>query len=154
MIEENSPLPDLIITDGGQGQMSVVREVVEDELQMNIPIAGLAKDNKHRTNELLYGFPPQTIALKTDSELFHVLTHIQDEVHRFAISYHREKRSKHQLHSELDDIKGIGEKTKETLLKKWKSVKRIKEISLDELTKEIGRKKAELIIDYFRSKEQ
>lgn len=154
MIEENSPLPDLIITDGGQGQMSVVREVVEDELQLNIPIAGLAKDNKHRTNELLYGFPPQTIALKTDSELFHVLTHIQDEVHRFAISYHREKRSKHQLHSELDDIKGIGEKTKETLLKKWKSVKRIKEISLDELTKEIGRKKAELIIDYFRSKEQ
>ena len=154
MIEENSPLPDLIITDGGQGQMSVVREVVEDELQLNIPIAGLAKDNKHRTNELLYGFPPQTIALKTDSELFHVLTHIQDEVHRFAISYHREKRSKHQLHSELDDVKGIGEKTKETLLKKWKSVKRIKEISLDELTKEIGRKKAELIIDYFRSKEQ
>ena len=154
MIEENSPLPDLIITDGGQGQMSVVREVVEDELQLNIPIAGLAKDNKHRTNELLYGFPPQTIALKTDSELFHVLTHIQDEVHRFAISYHREKRSKHQLHSELDDIKGIGEKTKETLLKKWKSVKRIKEISLDELIKEIGRKKAELIIDYFRSKEQ
>ena len=154
MIEENSPLPDLIITDGGQGQMSVVREVVEDELQLNIPIAGLAKDNKHRTNELLYGFPPQTIAMKTDSELFHVLTHIQDEVHRFAISYHREKRSKHQLHSELDDIKGIGEKTKETLLKKWKSVKRIKEISLDELTKEIGRKKAELIIDYFRSKEQ
>lgn len=124
MIEEETPLPDLIITDGGKGQMEVVREVIEDELHLEIPIAGLAKDDRHRTNELLYGFPPQTIALPPESELFKVLTQIQDEVHRYAITFHRDKRSKHALHSELDDIKGIGPKAKEALLSKFKSVKR------------------------------
>ena len=143
--EENERLPDLIITDGGKGQMEVVREVIEDELKLDIPIAGLAKDNRHRTNELLYGFPPITIGLKTDSELFHVLTRIQDEVHRFAITFHREKRSKKQLKSELDDIKGIGPKTKETLLKTFKTVKRIREASLDEIEKTIGKSKAEIV---------
>lgn len=123
IIEAKEPLPDLIITDGGKGQMEVVREVVEDELQLQIPIAGLAKDNRHRTNELLFGFPPQIIGLKTNSELFKILTQIQDEVHRFAITFHRNKRSKHQLHSELDEIKGIGEKSKELLLKNFKTVK-------------------------------
>ena len=149
MIEEGSPLPDLIITDGGRGQMEVVREVIQDELNIDIPIAGLAKDNHHRTNELLYGFPPVTIGLKTNSELFHVLTHIQDEVHRFAITFHREKRSKHQLHSELDDIKGVGPKTKEALLKQFKSVKRIKEADRQEIANTIGAAKAELIYKYF-----
>ncbi len=129
MIEEETPLPDLIITDGGKGQMEVVREVIEDELHLEIPIAGLAKDDRHRTNELLYGFPPQTIALPPESELFKVLTQIQDEVHRYAITFHRDKRSKHALHSELDDIKGIGPKAKEALLSKFKSVKKIKEAS-------------------------
>ena len=151
MIEENTPLPDLIITDGGKGQMEVVRKVVEDELGLQIPIAGLAKDNRHRTNELLFGFPPVTIGLKTDSELFHVLTRIQDEVHRFAITFHREKRSKHQLHSELDDIKGIGPKTKEALLKHFKSVKRIKEADIQEITKVIGSSKAQIIHEHFHS---
>ena len=126
IIEEETPLPDLIITDGGKGQMEVVREVIEDELHLEIPIAGLAKDDRHRTNELLYGFPPQTIALPPESELFKVLTQIQDEVHRYAITFHRDKRSKHALHSELDDIKGIGPKAKEALLSKFKSVKKIK----------------------------
>lgn len=149
---ENERMPDLIITDGGKGQMEVVREVVEDELHLDIPIAGLAKDNKHRTNELLYGFPPVTIGLKTNSELFHILTRIQDEVHRFAITFHRDKRSKSALHSELDDIKGIGPKTKETLLKQFKSVKNIKETSNEELSKVIGEKKAQLIIEYFENK--
>lgn len=149
---ENERMPDLIITDGGKGQMEVVREVVEDELHLDIPIAGLAKDNKHRTNELLYGFPPVTIGLKTNSELFHILTRIQDEVHRFAITFHRDKRSKSALHSELDDIKGIGPKTKESLLKQFKSVKNIKETSNEELSKVIGEKKAQLIIDYFENK--
>ena len=134
MIESETPLPDLIITDGGKGQMEVVRAVVEDELQLAIPIAGLAKDNRHRTNELLYGFPPQTIGIPTNSELFKVLTQIQDEVHRFAISFHRDKRSKHQLHSELDDIKGIGSKSKEQLLQHFKTVKKIKEADIQELT--------------------
>lgn len=152
--DENERMPDLIITDGGKGQMEVVREVVEDELQLNIPIAGLAKDNKHRTNELLYGFPPVTIGVKTDSELFHVLTRIQDEVHRFAITFHRDKRSKSALHSELDDIKGIGPKTKETLLKQFKSVKNIKEISSEELSKAIGESKAKLIREYFENKKE
>lgn len=124
MIEEETPLPDLIITDGGKGQMEVVREVIKDELHLEIPIAGLAKDDRHRTNELLYGFPPQTIALPPESELFKVLTQIQDEVHRYAITFHRDKRSKHALHSELDDIKGIGPKAKEALLNKFKSMKR------------------------------
>ena len=150
-MEEGSPLPDLIITDGGKGQMEVVREVVEDELRLNIPIAGLAKDDKHRTNELLYGFPQQVIGLKTDSALFHLLTQIQDEVHRYAITFHRDKRSKHQIASELDSIKGIGPKTKEILLKKLHSVKRIKEAELSQLTELIGESKAEVIYNYFHS---
>ncbi len=145
LMEEEKPLPDLIIADGGKGQMEVIREVVEDELHLEIPIAGLAKDDRHRTNELLYGFPQQTIGLRTDSPLFHLLTHIQDEVHRFAITFHREKRSKKQLKSELDDIKGIGPKTKETLLKTLTTVKRIREASLDEIEKAIGKSKAEIV---------
>ena len=149
MVEEGMPLPDLIITDGGKGQMEVVREVVEDELQLAIPIAGLAKDNRHRTNELLYGFPPQTIGIPTNSELFKVLTQIQDEVHRFAISFHRDKRSKHQLHSELDDIKGIGSKSKEQLLQHFKTVKKIKEADIQELTEIIGSTRATLLYNYF-----
>lgn len=149
MIEEGATLPDLIITDGGLGQMSVVREVVEGELGLHIPIAGLAKDNRHRTNELLYGNPPQTIALKTNSELFHVLTQIQDEVHRYAIQFHRDKRSKHALHSELDDIKGIGPTTRDALLKAFKSVKRVREASQEELTAAVGAAKAKLIAAHF-----
>lgn len=149
IIEAKEPLPDLIITDGGKGQMEVVREVVEDELQLQIPIAGLAKDNRHRTNELLFGFPPQIIGLKTNSELFRILTQIQDEVHRFAITFHRNKRSKHQLHSELDEIKGIGEKSKELLLKNFKTVKRVKNADIQELTGVIGPQKATLIHNYF-----
>ena len=152
MIEEETPLPDLIITDGGKGQMEVVREVIEDELHMEIPIAGLAKDDRHRTNELLYGFPPQTIALPPESELFKVLTQIQDEVHRYAITFHRDKRSKHALHSELDDIKGIGPKAKEALLSKFKSVKKIKEASLEQLTEVLGPHKAEILAKYFAEK--
>ena len=152
MVEEGTPLPDLIITDGGKGQMEVVRAVVEDELQLAIPIAGLAKDNRHRTNELLYGFPPQTIGIPTNSELFKVLTQIQDEVHRFAISFHRDKRSKHQLHSELDDIKGIGSKSKEQLLQRFKTVKKIKEADIQELTEVIGSTRAMLLYNYFHSK--
>lgn len=152
MIESETPLPDLIITDGGKGQMEVVREVVEDELQLAIPIAGLAKDNRHRTNELLYGFPPQTIGIPTKSELFKVLTQIQDEVHRFAISFHRDKRSKHQLHSELDDIKGIGSKSKEQLLQRFKTVKKVKEADIQELTEVIGCTRAMLLYNYFHSK--
>ena len=149
MIENETPLPDLIITDGGKGQMEVVRAVVEDELQLAIPIAGLAKDNRHRTNELLYGFLPQTIGIPTNSELFKVLTQIQDEVHRFAISFHRDKRSKHQLHSELDDIKGIGSKSKEQLLQHFKTVKKIKEADIQELTEIIGSTRATLLYNYF-----
>ena len=149
IIEAKEPLPDLIITDGGKGQMEVVREVVEDELQLQIPIAGLAKDNRHRTNELLFGFPPQTIGLPTNSELFRILTQIQDEVHRFAITFHRNKRSKHQLHSELDEIKGIGEKSKELLLKNFKTVKRVKNADIQALTGVIGPQKATLIHNYF-----
>lgn len=149
MIEEGTSLPDLIITDGGKGQMEVVRAVVEDELELKIPIAGLAKDNRHRTNELLFGFPPQTIGIPTNSELFKILTQIQDEVHRFAISFHRDKRSKHQLHSELDDIKGIGSKSKEQLLKHFKTVKKVKEADIQTLTDIIGGSKAVLIYNYF-----
>lgn len=145
MMEEQTPLPDLIITDGGKGQMEVVRRVVEDELGLHIPIAGLAKDNRHRTNELLFGFPPAVIGLKTDSATFRLLTQIQDEVHRFAITFHRDKRSKHQTTSELDTIKGIGEKTKTALLKKFKSVKRLKEASFEEISAEIGPAKAKII---------
>ena len=154
MIEEETTLPDLIITDGGKGQMEVVREVVEDELHLEIPIAGLAKDDRHRTNELLYGFPPQTIALPPESELFKVLTQIQDEVHRYAITFHRDKRSKHALHSELDDIKGIGPKAKEALLSKFKSMKKIKEASLEELAEVLGPHKAEILVKYFAEKSE
>lgn len=152
MIDENMPLPDLIITDGGIGQMNVVRGVIEDELALEIPIAGLAKNDKHKTNELLFGQPPMSIQLKSDSELFHVLTKIQDEVHRYAITFHRDKRSKHALHSELDSIKGIGPKTKEALLNKLKSVKRIKESDLQTLTDIIGKNKAKIVYKYFREK--
>ena len=151
MQEEGSALPDLIITDGGKGQMEVVREVIEDELHLKIPIAGLAKDNKHRTNELLFGFPQQVVALNVKSELFRVLTQIQDEVHRYAISFHRSKRSKHQLHSELDDIKGIGPKTKDMLLKRLKSVNNIKEADIQLLTNIIGASKASIIYNYFHA---
>ena len=145
MIEEGNPLPDLIITDGGKGQMEVVRKVVEDELQLSIPIAGLAKDDRHRTNELLYGFPPQVFAMKTDSLLFRLLTQIQDEVHRFAITFHRDKRSKHQVASVLDTVPGIGPKTKALLLRNWHSVKRIREAEESELAAVIGASKAKIL---------
>ena len=145
MTEEGSPLPDLIITDGGRGQMEVVRKVVEDELRLNIPIAGLAKDDKHRTHELLYGFPPQVVGMKTDSPLFRLLTQIQDEVHRFAITFHRDKRSKHQVASELDEIKGIGPRTRDLLIKHLRSVKRIREASLKALIEVIGDNKAKIL---------
>ena len=151
MQEEGTPLPDLIITDGGKGQMEVVREVIEDELHLSIPIAGLAKDDRHRTNELLFGFPQQTIALDVKGELFKVLTQIQDEVHRFAISFHRDKRSKSQLHSELDNIKGIGPKTKNLLLKKMKSVKRIKDADSQELIDIVGTSKGNIVYNYFHN---
>lgn len=142
LLEEQQELPDLIIADGGKGQMEVIREVVEDELQLHIPIAGLSKNDKHRTNELLYGFPAKEIGLKQDSALFRLLVKIQDEVHRFAITFHRDKRSKHQVASALDSIAGIGPKSKEALLKKFKSVKRIKEAEVDEIAAVIGQKKA------------
>ena len=151
MIEEQTPLPDLIITDGGKGQMEVVRQVVEDELKLNIPIAGLAKDDRHRTNELLFGFPPVVIGMKTDSELFHVLTRIQDEVHRYAITFHRDKRSKRALHSELDNIPGIGPKTRDGLLNALKTVKRIREADLEELSAVIGASKAQIIYGHFHN---
>ena len=154
LIEENLRLPDLIITDGGKGQMEVVREVVEDELCLQIPIAGLAKNDRHRTNELLYGFPPIVVGINTNSELFHILTRIQDEVHRFAITFHRDKRSKRALHSELDEIPGIGHKTKELLLKSFKTLKKIQEADIETISKVIGQKKAELIINYFKNKEE
>jgi len=149
MKEEHLPLPDLIITDGGKGQMDVVKEVVVDELQLDIPIAGLAKDDRHRTNELLYGFPPQTIGLDIKSELFKVLTQIQDEVHRFAITFHRDKRSKHALHSELDDIKGLGPKGKEALLKRLKTVKGIKDADYQEIVSILGQAKGTLVYKHF-----
>ena len=149
LLEEEQSLPDLIIADGGKGQMEVIRQAVQDELGLDIPIAGLAKNDRHRTNELLYGFPPRVIGIKDTSELFRVLTQLQDEVHRFAISFHREKRSKHQLHSELDDIKGIGPKTRDGLLKLFKSVKRIKEASLNDISNVIGQAKAEIIYQHF-----
>ncbi|EFB32006.1 excinuclease ABC, C subunit [Segatella oris F0302] len=149
MIEEQTPLPDLIITDGGKGQMEVVREVVADELHLDIPIAGLAKDDRHRTNELLYGFPPQIIGLDVKSELFKVLTQIQDEVHRYAITFHRNKRSKHALHSELDDIKGLGPKGKEALLKELKTVKSIKEADSQQLITVLGASKGTIVYKHF-----
>ena len=151
MQEEGTPLPDLIITDGGKGQMEVVRQVVEDELHLDIAIAGLAKDDRHRTNELLFGFPPVVIGMKTDSELFHILAQIQDEVHRYAIQFHRDKRSKHALKSELDEIKGIGPKTRDALLKKFHSVKRIRSASLEELTDVVGAAKAKIIFEAFHN---
>jgi excinuclease ABC subunit C len=150
-IEEQSPLPDLLITDGGKGQMEVVREVIEDELHLQIPIAGLAKDNRHRTSELLFGNPPLTIGIKQGTPLFHLLERIQDEVHRYAITFHRDKRSKRQTASELDSIKGIGEKTKTELLKQFKSVKRIKEAPLEQLEAVVGPAKAKLLGDYFNA---
>ena len=149
LIEENQPLPDLIVADGGKGQMEVIREVIQDELQLDIPIAGLAKNDKHRTNELLYGFPPLSVQLKTDSELFHVLTQLQDEVHRFAIKFHREKRSKRALHSELDDIKGIGPKTRDGLLNGLKTVKKIREASVAQLAAIVGPSKAAIVYQHF-----
>lgn len=154
MIDEGTPLPDLIITDGGRGQMEVVREVVQDELHIDIPIAGLAKDDRHRTNELLYGFPPVVIGLKNDSELFRVLTQIQDEVHRYAITFHRDKRSKHALHSELDDIPGVGVKTKEALIKHYKSVRNIKGATLNQLATTIGPAKGRIVYEYFQSRHE
>ncbi|MBP8757472.1 MAG: excinuclease ABC subunit UvrC [Prevotella sp.] len=149
MIEEKTPLPDLIITDGGKGQIDVVRDVVVNQLHLNIPIAGLAKNDRHRTNELLYGYPPQTIGIDIKSELFKVLTQIQDEVHRYAITFHRDKRSKHALHSELDDIKGIGPKAKEALLKRFKTVKAIKESNTEALEEVIGNAKTKILLEYF-----
>lgn len=149
MIEEGTPLPDLIITDGGKGQMEVVRQVIEDELHLSIAIAGLAKDDRHRTNELLFGFPPKVVGMKTDSELFHILTHIQDEVHRYAITFHRDKRSKHALHSELDDISGIGPKTRDLLLNTFKTVKRMREAKLETLQQAIGKSKGGLLYLHF-----
>ena len=149
LVEEQQPLPDLIVADGGKGQMEVIREVIQDELHLDIPIAGLAKNDRHRTNELLFGFPPMSVQLKTDSELFHVLTQLQDEVHRFAIEFHRNKRSKRALRSELDNIPGIGEKTRDGLLNGLKSVRRIREADLETLSAIIGPAKARLVHDYF-----
>jgi excinuclease ABC subunit C len=153
LMEEEQPLPDLIVADGGKGQMEVIRQAVQDELGLDIPIAGLAKDDRHRTNELLYGFPPRVVGIKDTSELFRVLTHLQDEVHRFAITFHRDKRSKHALHSELDDIKGLGPKGKEALLKAFKSVKRIKEATLPDLTQTLGSAKGMVVYEHFHPNE-
>jgi len=149
LLEEGEPLPDLIVADGGKGQMEIIRQVIQDELKLDIPIAGLAKNDKHRTNELLYGFPPRIIGIKDTSELFRTLTHLQDEVHRFAITFHREQRSKHALHSELDDIKGIGPKTRDELLKSLKSVKKIRDAELKDLITIVGQTKAKIVYDYF-----
>jgi excinuclease ABC subunit C len=151
LIDEEQPLPDLIVADGGRGQMEVIRQAIQDELNLDIPIAGLAKNDKHRTNELLYGFPPRVVGMKDTSELFRALTQLQDEVHRFAITFHRDKRSKHALHSELDDIKGIGPKTRDELLKALKSVKKIRNTELEELTNIIGQGKAKIVYDYFHA---
>ena len=154
LITEEEPLPDLIVADGGKGQMEVIRQAVQDELGLDIPIAGLAKNDKHKTNELLYGFPPRVIGLKTDSELFRVLSQLQDEVHRFAITFHREKRSKRALHSELDSIKGIGPKTRDELLKGLKSVKRISAADEETLSNVIGAAKARIVYAYFHPKNE
>ncbi len=154
LIEEQLPLPDLIVADGGKGQMEVIREVIQDELHLDIPIAGLAKDNRHRTNELLYGFPPMSIQLKTDSELFHVLTQLQDEVHRFAIEFHRNKRSKRALESELDSIKGIGPKGRDALLNGLKSVRRIREADVKTLAAIVGPAKAQIVYNHFHAQDE
>lgn len=146
-VNEGSPLPDLILTDGGKGQMEVVREVIQDELHLDIPIAGLAKDGKHRTSELLFGFPPVTVGMPIQSQMFRFFTQIQDEVHRFAITFHKDKRSKSQTRSELDSINGIGEKTKVLLLRHYKSVKRIREASFDELKELVGEAKTKALIN-------
>ena len=151
LIEEEQPLPDLIVADGGKGQMEVIRQVIQDELNLDIPIAGLAKNDRHRTNELLYGFPPMSVQLKTDSELFYVLSQLQDEVHRFAIEFHRNKRSKRALTSELDNIKGIGPKSREALLNALKTVRKIQEAPLAELTSIVGEAKAKIVYDHFHS---
>ena len=153
LLEEQQPLPDLIVADGGKGQMEVIRQAVQDELGIDIPIAGLAKNDKHRTNELLYGFPPRVIGIKDTSELFRVLTQLQDEVHRFAITFHRDKRSKRALHSELDDIKGVGSKTRDELLNSLKSVKKIREADLSVLAEIIGSAKAKIVFKHFHPKE-
>ena len=154
LIEEGKPLPDLIITDGGKGQMEVVRQVIEDELQVDIPIAGLAKDDRHRTNELLFGFPPRVVGLKPNSEVFRLLAHIQDEVHRFAITFHRKKFEKGFIHSELADIKGIGKKTAEKLLLELKSVKGISEASLEQLSEIVGPAKAQVVYNHFQTQKK
>ena len=154
LLEEEQPLPDLIVADGGKGQMEVIRQAVQDELGLDIPIAGLAKDDRHRTNELLYGFPPRVIGMKDTSELFRVLTKLQDEVHRFAIEFHRNKRSKRALQSELDSIKGIGPKTRDDLLNALKSVKKIKEAPLDKIVEIIGASKANIVYAYFHQGEE
>ena len=153
LIEEQQPLPDLIVADGGKGQMEVIRQAVQDELGLDIPIAGLAKNDRHRTNELIYGFPARVIGIKDTSELFKVLTKLQDEVHRFAIEFHRDKRSKRALHSELDDIKGIGPKTRDELLNALKSVKKIKEASLEQLSETVGASKAKIVYAYFHQED-
>jgi excinuclease ABC subunit C len=150
LLEEEKALPNLIVTDGGKGQMEVVRQVVEDELHVDIAIAGLVKDDRHRTRELLYGFPPKVVGIKPDSEIFRLMTFMQDEVHRFAITHHRKKFEKGFMHSELADIKGIGKSTAEKLLLELKSVKAIKEASLESLTSLIGPAKAKLVFDHFR----
>ncbi len=149
LLQEQLPMPDLIVADGGKGQMEIIRQVIQDELNLDIPIAGLAKDDRHRTNELLYGFPPMSVQLKTDSELFHVLTQLQDEVHRFAIEFHRNKRSKRALESELDSIPGVGEKTRDALLKGLKSVKLIREASQEKIAEITGPAKAKIIYEHF-----
>ena len=154
LIQEQLPLPDLIVADGGKGQMEVIREVIQDELQLDIPIAGLAKDYRHRTNELLYGFPPMSIQLKTDSELFHVLTQLQDEVHRFAIEFHRNKRSKRALESGLDSIKGIGPKGRDALLNGLKSVRRIREADVKTLAAIVGPAKAQIVYNHFHAQDE
>ena len=151
LVEEKEPLPDLIIADGGKGQMEVIRQAIQDELGLDIPIAGLSKNDRHRTNELLYGFPPRVIGIKDTSELFRVLTQLQDEVHRFAITFHRDKRSKRALHSELDNIKGIGPKTRDDLLNALKSVKKIKEATQEQLVEIVGTVKAKIVYEYFRN---
>jgi excinuclease ABC subunit C len=150
MLNEETPLPDLIIADGGRGQMEVIRQVVEDELKINIRIAGLAKDSKHHTRELLFGFPPKEIGMKVNDPLFKLLASMQDEVHRFAIKFHRDKRSKTQIVSELDTIPGIGEKTKNDLIKQFKSIKRIKSATFEELSDKIGNNRASIVYNYFK----
>lgn len=152
IINEDLPLPDLIIADGGIGQMEIIRKVIEDDLKLTIPIAGLAKNNKHQTSEILYGFPPKAVGLKPTDQLFKFLAGMQDEVHRFAIKFHRDLRSKSQTASELDSIKGIGEKTKNVLIKEFKSIKRIRNANLEELKKIVGTTRASIIYNYFNNK--